>query len=252
MANTPIVDMPNQYIYGFQMVKTGNRTLTLTPGEARSSQNTNDIVVSGTFNIPTVFINCDIIGVNGMARAAIAINSAYYVFICGDSTGNNSPCAIVDIAQFNPLLPVGYDVFRRIGFLRTDASANILPFTQIGCSVVRTYFYDTPINILSGGSATTFTSINLTFVPQNSFNALAYLDITYTPNGATDVAEFLPFNSVSATGCVRFGTGVAGAQVGQICVPYVTIAGVPRILYKVTAGDTLTLGLSGFTDSLAE
>lgn len=252
--NTPIVDAPNQYIYGYQLARTGNTTLTLTSGEARSNQNATDIVTSSVgFNVVALTINGTIVGANGMARAVMAASTSYYVFVIGDSTGNYPVASLLDTSQFSPLLPTGYDVFRRVGFVRTDASGFILPFSQMGCGVERVIFYDAPVSILAAGTATTMTTVQLgASVPQNSYSGLVYLDVQYTPNGATDVAEFQVGGSTATSGCVRFGTGVAGAQVGQVCVPFRTLGGVPQIRYKVTAGDTISLALAGYTDSLAE
>ena len=44
---------------------------------------------------------------------------------------------------------------------------------------------------------------------------------------------------------------MAAAQVGVVTVPCRLDAGVPKVLYKVTAGDTLTLLTVGFTDFMA-
>lgn len=257
MPNIPVINGGIEYVYGFQMYRTGNKTLSFTPGMARSSQNLTDIVVPGTFNVTTaILFDGTIVGPNGMDAAPLAASTSYYVFIIGDSTKNNSPAVLASGSQFTAKLPVGYDVFKRIGFIKTDASSNILVFNQYGCGIEREYWFDSPVAILTAGAATTFTVVSLGInnapIPQNSFSGHCYLDIVYTPNVATDVAEFLPGGSLATTGNVRFGTGVAGAQVGQICVPFRTVGGTPQILYKVTAGDTLTLSLAGWTESLAE
>lgn len=251
--NTPIVNAGTQYIYGFQMAKSGNKTLTLFGGEARSSANTNDIVIGDDFKTVALTLSGTFVGPNGMGRAVMALNTSYYVFIIGDSTGNHAPAGLIDTFQYAPQLPVGYDIFRRIGFIRTDGSANILSFYQNGTGVERTYFYDVPIAVLTGGTATSFTAVTLgTALPQNAYSSLVYLDVAYTPNSATNLAEFLPGGSSASNGNVRFGSGVAGVQVGQVTVSARSITGVTQFLYKVAASDALTLSVSGYVDSLAE
>lgn len=258
--NNPIVNAPNEYIYGLELAKTGNQTLVLFPGEARNNSNVNDIDLQSSttvFNIPAITINGAIVGPNGMARAVMAANTSYYVFVIGDSNQKNPTAGLLDTAQFGVQLPNGYDMYRRVGFIHTDGSANILSFYQTGCGVERTYFYDVIANCLTGGNATTFTPIQLNtntgIFPANSFHGLVYLDVTYTPAAAANIAQFLPAGSTATTGMVRFGTGVAATQIGQVCVPYRTLGGVPQIQYKVTAGgDSLTLSVAGYTESLAE
>lgn len=59
-------------------------------------------------------------------------------------------------------------MYRRIGWVLTDSSANLLQFWQYGEGQERTYYYDVAISELSAGAATTFTAIDLaTSVPQS-------------------------------------------------------------------------------------
>lgn len=251
-AQTPIVNAGLSYVNGLQLSKTGNKTLGLTAGAARDSQNVNDIILSGIFNINQLSINGANVGANGCDQAALAISSNYYVFIIGDSTAHNPTAGLLSLSQFTPILPFGYDMFRRIGYIRTDGSANILSFYQSQCTAERTTFYDVAPNVLTAGVATAFTLLSLTGpLPQSSLSGLVWLDISYTPASATNLAQFLPGGSLATNGIVRFGTGVAGAQVGQVCVPYRTIGGTPQILYKVSnAGDSLTVNVAGYSESL--
>ena len=120
---------------------------------------------------------------------------------------------------------------------------------RYGSSNERTFYYDVGISELSGGSSATFAALDLaTSLP--AVRCQAIFDATYTPNGATDVAEFLPFGSSATSGMIRFGYGVAGAQVGMVTVPVALDSGVPKVQYKVTAGDALTLLTSGYIESL--
>jgi hypothetical protein len=131
----------------------------------------------------------------------------------------------------------------------TDATPNVLAFHQFGTGKERQMWYDVGISELSGGSATSFTAVDLaTSVPPIATSVI--LDATYTPNGATDIAAFLPFGSSATNGIVNLGTGVAGAQRAMITVPAALDSTTPKILYKVTSGDTLTLLTAGYMDYL--
>lgn len=240
----PIVNAGLLYVNGLGIAKTGNKTLSMATGAARNSNNDNDIVVSSSLSI-----NGANVGANGVDLAAIVLNSFYAVYVIGDSTAYEPVAGLLSLSATTPNLPSGYDMYRRVGWILTDGSANILQFWQYGSDETRTYYYDVGISELSGGSSATFAEVNLaTSVPPIATDVL--FDVTYTPNGATDVAEFLPFGSAASSGFIRFGYGVAAAQVGVATVPCRLDSGVPKVLYKVTAGDTLTLLTVGYKDFL--
>ncbi len=246
--NTPIVNAGVSYINGLTLSKTAAKVVLLTSGAARDANNTNDIILPAD-----VSINGAIVGAGGVDVAALVANTAYTVYVIGDSTGNHPTAGLLSLIP-NAInlvnLPVGYDMVRRVGYIRTDGSANILQFYQYGRGQDRTYYYDVGVSVLSGGASTTFAAVDLSAaIPHVATQVL--LDILFTPDGATEVAEFLPFGSSASNGIVRFGTGVAGAQVGSIMVPCALNATAPEILYKVASGDTLTLLVTGFVDHFA-
>ena len=244
MPNTPIVNAGVKYVNGLTLTRTAAKTMSVAAGAARDSSNTNDIILDALVSINGLFV-----GANGVDVAVLAASSLYAVYLIGDSTNYESTAALLSLSATAPNLPGGYDMYRRIGWVRTDGSSNLLQFWQYGLDQTRMYYYDVGISELSGGAATTFTAIDLaTSVPPTATEVL--FDVTFTPDGATEVAEFLPFGSAATSGMVRFGYGVAAAQVGMVTVPCQLDAGVPKVLYKVAAGDTLTLLTSGFKDFL--
>ena len=245
MANTPIVNAGLLYVNGLGISKTSAKVVALAAGAARDSLNVNDITL-GT----AVAITGTTVGANGVDVAAIVLSSFYAVYVIGDSTGYKATAGLLSLSATAPTLPAGYDMFRRVGWILTDGSANILQFYQMGSGQNRTYYYDVGISELSGGSDTSFTAIDLaTSVPPISTQVI--LNLLFTPDGATEVAEFLPFGSSASNGIVVFGCGVAGAQAGNVTVPCVVGSGVPKILYKVASGDTLTASTVGYVDILS-
>lgn len=244
-ANTPIVNAGLKYVNGLVMTKTGAKTMTLSTGAARDSGNSNDIVLSATATL-----NGANVGANGVDVAALVASTFYAVYLIGDSTGYQATAGLFSLSTTQPTQPKGYDMYRRVGWILTDGSANILQFYQFGNAEIRTYYYDVGISALSGGSATSFTGVSLVAsVPAIATEVL--FDITFTPDGATEIASFLPYGSSATNGMVNYGTGVAGAQRGMITVPCELNSGVPTIQYKVASGDTLTLLTVGFKDYLS-
>ena len=69
-------------------------------------------------------------------------------------------------------------MYRRIAWIRTDSSANILPFEQMGDDQTRKYYY-APLYYSTNGSATSFTFFG-TNVP-NSTTREILVSVTYTP-----------------------------------------------------------------------
>lgn len=248
--NTQIVNAGVEYVFGLKNTWLSATTIGILPGYARSFDNTNDMILNGTFNNPALIINVAIIGANGFDRPGpLAANTRYLVFLIADSTENYPIAAIISINGSGPNMPAGYDVFRRIGSIRTDGSGNILKFYQFGVSPDKYYFYDVPIAVLTSGSATTFTSIQLPQV-SSEYNSIAYFNVTYTPAVATNTAQFIAAGSTATSGLISFGTGVAGAQVGQLILPIVLLGGISQVQYKVSAGDSLSMSVAGFQDAL--
>lgn len=248
IPNTPIVNAGLLYVNGLGIAKTAAKIISVASGAARDTTNTNDIILP-VASAP-LSINGANVGANGVDVAALVASNFYAVYIIGDSTEYQPVAGLLSLNLLTPSLPSTYDMYRRIGWVLTDGSANILQFWQYGTGSGRMYYYDVGISELSGGSSTTFAAIDIaTSVPPLATEVL--FNITFTPDGATEVAEFLPFGSSASNGIVQFGTGVAGAQVGMVTVPCALDSGVPKVLYKVASGDTLTVLTAGYKDILS-
>jgi hypothetical protein len=244
-AQTPLSNAGLKYVNGLDIAKVTDSTVSLAAGAARNSSNLNDIVLSAA-----VTINGATTGANGVDVAPIVLSSLYAVYVIGDSTKYQSTAGLLSLDATQPALPGGYDMYRRVGWVRTDGSADILEFWQHGVGQSRTYWYDVGISELSAGAATTFTEIDLaTSVPPIATDVV--FDALFTPDGAGELAEFLPFGSSATAGIVKLGTGVAAAQRAMVTVPCRLDSGVPKVLYKVASGDTLTLLTAGFVDYMA-
>jgi|SRR5277367_53638 len=253
MPNYPIVNAGLLYVNGLGISKTAAKVVTMQLGASRDSTNTNDIILGPTASQPVlspVAINGAFVGANGVDVAVLADSSFYAVYVIGDSTDYQTPAGLLSLNATTPALPFGYDMYRRVGWVLTDSSADILQFWQFGSGSGRIYYYDVGISALSAGTSTTYAAINLsTSVPPIATQVIFKVD--YTANSATDIASFLPYGSTATNGIVVFGYGAAAAQQGMATVPCELDAGVPTIQYKVTSGsDSLTLLTAGFNDYL--
>jgi hypothetical protein len=241
----PVVNAPNLYVDNLELSWTSDEVVAIAAGRARNSTDENDIIVESALAVSNI-----VSGVNGLDTGTVAASTMYAVYVIGSSYGVVEPAGLLSLASNSaPTLPEDYDMYRRIGWVLTDSSSDNLLFWQYGSDKTRQYYYDVAIAELAGGSATTLTAVDLaTSVPPIATQVL--MKVTYTPNGATDVAEFGPYGGVSTTGVVQFGYGVAGAQVGMLNLPAALNSSVPTVMYKVTSGDTLSLATVGYADYL--
>ena len=76
----------------------------------------------------------------GLDDGAVANNTMYHVFLIRNSS-SGAVDALFSTSFDAPVMPAGYDQKRRIGAVKTNGSANILPFLQVG----DVFQYVTPI-----------------------------------------------------------------------------------------------------------
>lgn len=260
IQNDAVYALPHLYITGLQLsaaTPLAATVVAISPGAARDSNNVIDMVVGlqNYFGIdnppalfngyqPGLFVNSTLNGVNGLDTGTIAASTQYAFYLIGDSRNYNNTAAIMSLTSNQaPLLPSGYDSFRLIGFWETDGSSNFVYATHKPQNIggLLTYFNSPAVTVLSGGTATSFTAIDLTTnsaIPTTTLpNVIVTLLVTFTPAAAGDTVQFRPTGS-TATGNLPTITGVTAgiAQSQYIQV----IAGVgsskPEIDYKVTSG----------------
>lgn len=241
--NVPIVNAGLLYVNGLQLAYATATTMTVAAGAARDSSNVDDIVLGASATI-----NGGLVGANGVDIAVLAASSFYAVYVIGDSKSYQATAGLLSLSATAPSLPAGYDMFRRIGYILTDSSKNILKFWQFGTGQSRKMWYDVVISVLSGGSSTTYANVDCSaavpIASEITFN------IAYTANSATNTAQFLPYGSSATNGIVQYGCGVAAAQVGSIVIPSELNSAKSEIQYKVVTSDALTLSVAGYVDYL--
>jgi hypothetical protein len=256
IQNEAIYALPHLYVQGLSISPASTTLLAVSPGAARDSTNSIDMVVGlqNYFGIDNpalqfqnyqagLLINSAVNGVNGLDTGTIAASTQYAIYLIGDSRNYQTTAAVLSLTSNPaPTLPQGYDSYRLIGFIETDGSSHFVYATHKPQNIggLLQYFNSPAISVLSGGNATTFTAMDLTTnsaIPTTTLpNVIVNLFVTFTPAAAGDVVQFRPTGS-SATGNLPTITGVAAgvAQTQYIQV----IAGVgsskPEIDYLVTS-----------------
>lgn len=122
------------HLAGFEVDVSGTTTVTIRAGECISNNN-QSIIARNQFQISTL-----ITGAGGMDTGSIAADTWYYIWLVKGSSGVSA----VISADLTPVLPSGYDSYRRwIGMVRTDGSGNLrFQKTQYGMGNRRLVIYN--------------------------------------------------------------------------------------------------------------
>jgi hypothetical protein len=287
VPNVAVWNLGNLYLQGMKMTWTDADTVTISQGQARDSTNKNDIVLArpplnnGTAVTTGFTISTALVGAGGLDQGTIANNTLYYVYAIASSCNSAintppSPLGSLSVPPFtspsptspvvqdgyyvqanvlfstsltNPLLPFGFDMFRRIGTVRTDGSANFLAFDQRGSGNERTITYRAALATdITSGSSATFAAVALTgLVP--AIDSEVLLKCVFTPTAADDTLAIRCGDSATDE-----GQAVASGDVGAVAVtvmldcPYsATVAS--GIDYKVT-GSATAINVQGYVDQL--
>jgi hypothetical protein len=242
MVNIPIVNAPYLDVDGLQIAIASTTTATVQAGRARNSSNENDIIMS-----VAATLNAANNGINGLDTGSLAATSFYSLYVVGDSTENNDPGVVISLSASAPLLPVGYDMYRKIGYLRTDGSSHFLAGYWSGSANERTFVYDVPLaTAVTAGNSATYAAVTLTGMVPAVQNVLAKIETNWTANAAGDTLALQPFSAVGDT--VKYIAPVAGASAHTLVREYVQAqldSGAPKINYKVSAG-TVAINVAGY------
>lgn len=125
-------------------------------------------------------------------------NQWVYVHVITDSLGTNSPRAFLSTSATAPVLPAGWDKFRRVGVVRSLVILTIQRFNQTGGPTSRRFAYDVEratVQALAAGNAIVFTPVSLAaFVPPTSRRC--ELVCTFDTTAPADLLRLRPTGSV--------------------------------------------------------
>lgn len=248
MANSPIVNARVKYCNGLNLSwVSGGLTLGVAAGACSNSSNVNDIALDAA-----VVLNSAVSGVvNGMDTGSLGNNTIYAVYAIADSTGYNAAGSLLSLASNSvPALPYNYDLYRRIGYVRTDGSAQFLAFDQRGDGLVRAMWYRASIATdITAGSSATFAAVDVSgSIPAGG--KVGIFKVTFTPTGADDPCELRSGDSAVDDGqAVLSGSAAGVVKIGNLECPIgATLAS--GVDYKVT-GSAVAVNVQGYYDVLA-
>jgi hypothetical protein len=242
-VNLPIVNAPYLGVDGLQIAIVDDETATIQAGRARNSSNENDIILTAAVTVSNL-VN----GINGLDTGTVAASTLYSLYLVGDSSLNNDPGVVLSLSASQPLLPVGYDMYRKIGYLRTDGTSDFLLGYWSGSSNERIFMYDAPIaTAVTAGASTTDAAVSLaTFVPAVA-GLPVYMFFDLTPAAASRILTLKPYGAVGAPWTVTSQV-TAVHMTGVALVQAQLLVGVPNIEYIWSAGggDAVALSVAGY------
>jgi len=264
-------------VSGFHLDFISTTRMFLRPGYARAFANDFPITYPGNVanTDPVIFLDTTVVGAGGCWPTAIpdltlASNTVFGIYVIAKSSGTTggslNPAVNVSavIATGNDFLPPGYDVFRRVGLCYVDSGTGLLiKWIQAGTSNDREYMVQDAVPVLTGGSATVATVLDLTAgngVVMPGHANYAQLTLSLTPSVAGQVLSVQP--SVLTAGTLAPVTLIGNVASQPIEVNAEIVCGIAgsdvfatntnaAIKYNVSnAGAVASIWVTGFTDSL--
>lgn len=218
------------YINGFGIsnnLTTPNTLLDIAAGSCLDS--------TGSYQLSSnavITINTAVNGLNGLDTGTLAINTLYPVYLVWDPVSLQPTGAMLSLSYTQPLMPFGYSAFLLIGYVAIDGSGHIYKgYWSAGNSTTRKFTYDANQNVLSGGSQTSTTPINLiNFVP-NVNNTPVTIFSSFSAGATNDRVFYRAGNSSSAQFTII--APVAGAT--AVTTTFITVLAQPVVISSVSS-----------------
>lgn len=243
--------VPKGGIDGLQLSRAAARQVSVAAGRCRGDSDLMNLVAAGALTV-----DLDVAGAGGLDTGTVANTTHYSIWIIGDSTGTNAPKGLASTSASAPTMPAGYDRKRRLGWVRTDGSANLLHWSQHGSGRTRRVYYDEALSVLgvlTGGSAVAFTDVDLSALVPPGCDHVRLLCGLLAPSvggAAADALSLRPNGAFSTDGPWVFPAGNTLAATRRWTVDMPTDAN--RVIeYMVTdADDDADIWVLGYEDEL--
>lgn len=220
------------------------------PSFAKDSRGQNNIAWRGALTA-----NMTLSGPGGLQTGSVeAANTWYRVFVIADSTGA-LPVRALLVPEGTSFNQAGYDLFRRVGYVRNNGSSQFLKFGQAGEGQARFVLYDEDSALLTAlldGAATTPTVVSFAaFVPPiGRAQVMVAVAFRTTGGAAADQLLLRPSGATSTSPATRVAPGALVAQKQRQMIDLFT-NGAQEIQYAGSnAADRTDLVVAGYYDTL--
>lgn len=216
----------------------------IAPGIASDSTNKSLIELDASLTIAI-----DASGAGGLDSGSVSADTVYYVFII-QSTSDGTVSGIFSTSKSSPTIPSGYDRYRRIGSVATDAIGNIKGFFQRG----DIFTWHEPIMVEETGSLPTTRANYSTVCPASETAVLSLTtsaDKTVIHYGLLQNPDF-PDEVPTSDYSNFFNAGVGSDSGSRIVQKYETpVDSSSRVSlrFSSSSGNSLRLKNTGFIDN---
>jgi hypothetical protein len=237
--NFPANFFPPGHLDGLKMSFNTVSTVDIAPGTCKDSTgNTRDIEIRSALTA-----DITVSGANGLDTGSEAASTWYALYVIKGASGVAS---LLSASFTSPTMPVGYDVFRRVGAVRNSSGSAIEDFRQLGAGRDRRVWWDNSLNfkVLTAGASTTYAAVDCSgAIPPSSIDG-QFMTELLTPTAGT----FLKLKPTGAT--ERIGSyGVGGTSNLRHAPIQVDTDSSQSIDYAISA-NTVDLWVSGYTDNI--
>ncbi len=210
---TPVQFLGTPTITGFQVTNnatTPNTKIDVGVGSALATDGQNYITLGDA-----VTIDAGVNGVNGLDTGDQAASTWYNIFVVGSSNNNKQTCMMISTSATDPVLPEGFDIFKKVGMIYSDASTHFLLGFWVGDSNFRQFFHAASVKVLNDGTSATLAAISLDTAVPPVQNTPVYIQDEFTPATANDYVSYFPGDSTETVGPRTYGSVAAKMNGGQ-------------------------------------
>jgi len=238
------------YVKNAKLTYVSPSSITIGTGGLISTLNNHDDSKQISFS-DTVTVDLSLTGAGGLDTGAEAADSWYAALVIGDSSSVNLAKGMFTASPDSPTLPAGYDLYRRAGWVRNNASSNLLKFGHHGSggSKHMGYWEDRGnLRVLINGNSTTFAAVSTaTLVPPGARRVTTVAD--YDPKNPNRAARIREFGNPSTSPVIRLQNSASSLN---STAPFTLHVGpAQRFEYSVESPqDKFTVMISGYTDDL--
>lgn len=193
-------------------------------------------------------------GAEGLDTGSEAADTWYAIFVIASTKGTKAPAALLSASE-TPTLPSGYNLFRRVGWVRNGAASDLWKFYAVNIADQAVFYdeLDVDLRALDSGNATTFTALDLSaFLPPTAYSATLKASFASGLLGvATDGARFRRTGSglLAADTPYTIKPGVLTEEFAMETQLSIPISDDQKLDYIVdSAANALSLSVQGYRD----
>lgn len=198
-------------------------------------------------------INMAAAAANGLDTGAVAASTWYAIFVIAKADG--TVAGLASLSETAPTLPAGYTLSARVGWIRTDGTANKYPLSMIQKGrrvqyVVKSGSNLTAVPTMASGTQTSWTAVAVAaFVPPSACRIITFMLCGLNAGTYTAVAPNASYPTGGAVAGVPIANSVNGGVNVETSFPVELILESSNIYYGSNAGNSF-LYCFGWEDNL--